>query len=250
MQSNARYQGAAVCGPRTLIIGDLHLCPSRPDITAAFARFVEHELENVEALYIVGDLFEFWIGDDDINAFTDQIAQIIQAATAKTQVYFSHGNRDFALGQRFSQRTGMILLPEIACVELYGHTTVILHGDSLCTDDVEYQKFRTLRNKPWFRFVTAAMPLKLRRYLSDRGRAKSKDRAQQDDYQIVDVTEQAVDSVMREYNASRMIHGHTHRPCIHQLDEGRERLVVGDWYSQESVLVLTQDGATLHRSAL
>ncbi|SHI08539.1 UDP-2,3-diacylglucosamine diphosphatase [Ferrimonas marina] len=250
MQSNASNAGAAQRGPRTLVIGDLHLCPSRPDITAAFARFLDEQLDGAEALYIVGDLFEFWIGDDDINPFTDEVAALLHRASQRLPIYFIHGNRDFALGQHYAARCGMTLLPEVAKLDLYGKPTVILHGDSLCTDDVEYQKFRRLRNRRWFRVVTAAMPLKLRRYLSDKGRAKSKQKAQQSDYKPVDVTAHAVADLMAQQHAVQMIHGHTHRPAIHDLDNGQQRLVVGDWYDQQSALIVTPEGAQLTSDAL
>ncbi|GAA5190961.1 UDP-2,3-diacylglucosamine diphosphatase [Ferrimonas gelatinilytica] len=242
--------GAVPSGSRVLVIGDLHLCPSRPDITQAFRRFVETQLAGCDALYIVGDLFEFWIGDDDHNAFTEEVATLLRSASDQTQVFFLHGNRDFAVGKRFAKRCGLTLLPEVARIDLFGTPAVILHGDSLCTDDVEYQKFRRLRCRPWFLPLTLALPLKVRRYLSDRGRAQSKQKATQADYKPVDVTAQAVEHLMAEQGVDVMIHGHTHRPAIHELDNQRRRLVVGDWYSQDSVLELTPQGATLHSQPL
>ncbi len=242
--------GAASAGSRILVIGDLHLCPQRPDITDAFRRFVETRLNDCDALYIVGDLFEFWIGDDDLTPFTKEVTALLRHASDQTRVFFIHGNRDFAVGKGFAQRCGLTLLPEVARIDLFGTPAVILHGDSLCTDDIEYQKFRRLRCRPWFLPLTLALPLKIRRYLSDRGRAQSKQKARQVDYRPVDVTAEAVDQLMAQEGVEVMIHGHTHRPAIHKLDEHRLRLVVGDWYSQDSVLELTPEGATLHSQPL
>ncbi|MBY5979907.1 UDP-2,3-diacylglucosamine diphosphatase [Ferrimonas balearica] len=243
-------QRAAVSGPRTLIIGDLHLSPTRPDITQAFLRFLDNELDGADALYIVGDLFEAWIGDDDVTDFTQSIAEQLKRASAKLPIYFCHGNRDFLLGPRFAQRCGMSLLPEPEVLELYGKTTLILHGDSLCTEDREYQKFRRLRNRPWFRLLVLSLPLSLRRGLARRARARSKMHTQMKDARIMDVSPKAVDSLMERYGARRLIHGHTHRPAIHDLPQQRQRLVVGDWYSQDSVLVITPNDATLESRAL
>ncbi|MBY5993775.1 UDP-2,3-diacylglucosamine diphosphatase [Ferrimonas balearica] len=238
-------QRAAQGGPRTLVIGDLHLSPGRPDITQAFTRFLDEELDGADALYIVGDLFEAWIGDDDVTPFSDQIAERLRRASTKLPIYFCHGNRDFLIGPRFARRCGMTLLPEPEVLELYGETTVILHGDSLCTEDREYQKFRRLRNRPWFRMMLLSLPLAMRRALARRARAKSRMHTQQKDERIMDVTPKAVDALMATHHASRLIHGHTHRPAIHPLPHQRHRLVVGDWYHQDSVLVITPGHAEL-----
>ncbi|MBY6186019.1 UDP-2,3-diacylglucosamine diphosphatase [Marinobacter hydrocarbonoclasticus] len=243
-------QRAAQGGPRTLIIGDLHLSPTRPDITQAFHRFLEKEIDGADALYIVGDLFEAWIGDDDLTEFSLSIAEKLHAASQRVPIYFCHGNRDFLLGPRFARRCGMTLLPEPEVLELYGETTLILHGDSLCTEDREYQKFRRLRNRPWFRMMVLSLPLALRRGLARRARARSKMSTQMKDARIMDVSPTAVEAMMDKYGARRLIHGHTHRPAIHDLPQQRQRMVVGDWYTQDSVLVVTPTDATLYSNAL
>lgn len=250
MKPDTLTQRAAQCGPRTLIIGDLHLSPNRPDITQAFARFLDNEIDGADALYIVGDLFEAWIGDDDLSDFTLDIADKLKRASERVPIYFCHGNRDFLLGPRFAQRCGMKLLPEPEVVALYGETTLILHGDSLCTEDREYQKFRRLRNRPWFRMLVLSLPLSLRQGLARRARARSKMQTQMKDARIMDVSPKAVEAIMEKYDASRLIHGHTHRPAIHDLPQRRQRLVVGDWYTQDSVLVVTPDESTLYSRAL
>ncbi len=250
MKPDTLTQRAARCGPRTLIIGDLHLSPNRPDITQAFSRFLNTEIDGADALYIVGDLFEAWIGDDDLSDFSTAIAAMLKRASERVPIFFCHGNRDFLLGPRFAQRCGMTLLPEPEVLELYGKTTLILHGDSLCTEDREYQKFRRLRNRPWFRVLVLSLPLSLRRGLARRARARSKMETQMKDASIMDVSPKAVDTLMEKYGACRLIHGHTHRPAIHDLPQCRQRLVVGDWYTQDSVLVITPDQSTLFSRAL
>ncbi|SDJ95119.1 UDP-2,3-diacylglucosamine hydrolase [Ferrimonas sediminum] len=243
-------QRVAASGPRTLFIGDLHLSAERPDITHAFARFLAKELPGADALYILGDLFEAWIGDDDLTEFNLEVASLLHQARQFAPIYYIHGNRDFLIGPDFAKRAGLVLLPEVDTLDLYGVPTVILHGDSLCTADTEYQKFRRLRNKPWFRLVLLSLPLKLRRALARRARAKSKVATSGKDQSIMDVTPRAVDRLMQQTQTHRMIHGHTHRPAVHQLNDERQRLVVGDWYQQDSVLLVTPEQCQLSSQAL
>ncbi|TKB49856.1 UDP-2,3-diacylglucosamine diphosphatase [Ferrimonas sediminicola] len=243
-------QRVAVGDPRTLFIGDLHLSADRPDITRAFARFLADEVPGADALYILGDLFEAWIGDDDLSPFNLEVAALLHQASAQAPIFYLHGNRDFLIGPDFAKRAGITLLPEVEILELYGIPTVILHGDSLCTADLEYQKFRRIRNRPWFRLLMLSLPLRLRRALARRARARSKAANASKEMAIMDVTPTAVDHLLNATHALRMIHGHTHRPAIHRLPDERQRVVVGDWYLQESVLLVTPDECKLSSQAL
>ncbi|WP_417347859.1 UDP-2,3-diacylglucosamine diphosphatase [Ferrimonas sp.] len=243
-------QRVAVGGPRTLFIGDLHLSAERPDITRAFARFLDTELPGADALYILGDLFEAWIGDDDLTPFNSEIAALLHQASAHAPIFYIHGNRDFLVGPDFAKRAGISLLPEVETLTLYGVPTVILHGDSLCTADLEYQKFRRLRNRPWFRLLMLSLPLRMRRALARRARARSKAANADKDMTIMDVTPSAVGHLLDQTQAQRMIHGHTHRPAIHPLPDNRQRVVVGDWYQQDSVLLVTPEECKLSSQAL
>ncbi len=236
-------------GSHTFFIGDLHLSAERPDILAAFQRFLaSSELQSADALYIVGDLFEAWVGDDDRSPFNEHVAQLLQQASRHLPIYFSHGNRDFLLGKRFAKRAGITLLPEIHHTRLYGRPTVILHGDLLCLEDLAYQSFRL--RWPWYRILSRILPLSTRRKMALNARAKSKARTAGLATEIMDVSTSAVEALLTTTHSTLMIHGHTHRPAIHQLEEGNQRAVVGDWYSQDSVLEITPAGLTLHTKPL
>ncbi|MGL4938679.1 UDP-2,3-diacylglucosamine diphosphatase [Shewanella sp.] len=230
---------------RTLFIGDLHLSADRLDITQAFIRFLDTELEDAEALYILGDLFEVWVGDDIASPFALELAQKLKQVSLKLPVYFIHGNRDFMLGQQFARKAGMHILPEIACINLYGTETVILHGDSLCTLDKAYQRFRKLRSLALARWLYGCLSQKRRQRIADNIRGKSQRGNQQKSLQIMDVEPDAVAALFAQTRTQQMIHGHTHRPAIHELAHGHKRIVVGDWYEQGSVLSVSHDGIKL-----
>lgn len=230
---------------RTLIIGDLHLSADRPDITSAFSHFLDTLPEDTQALYIVGDLFEVWVGDDIAEPFALDVAAHIKAVSEKLPVYFIHGNRDFMLGKQFAKLAGMQLLPEVYFTDLYGKQTVILHGDSLCTLDKAYQRFRRFRSVPLFRWFYSKLPKSKRLQIAADLRGKSKRDNKSKSYEIMDVEPSEVMALLDKSNATQMIHGHTHRPALHELNEGKTRLVVGDWYTQGSVLTLTEQGAEL-----
>ncbi|MCB1919969.1 MAG: UDP-2,3-diacylglucosamine diphosphatase [Candidatus Competibacteraceae bacterium] len=224
----------------TLFISDLHLEPIRPAITTLFLTFLEQRARQAEALYILGDLFEAWIGDDDDSELGQTVASGLRALTGSgVPVYFLHGNRDFLLGERFAAVSGLQLLPESMVIDLAGKQALLLHGDTLCTDDVEYQTFRAQVRDPAWRARTLALPLAQRRALAGQLRETSRQAIQQKAADITDVNRQEVDRVMREHRVERLIHGHTHRPAIHEwtLDGySMRRIVLGDWYAQGSVL--------------
>jgi UDP-2,3-diacylglucosamine hydrolase len=230
---------------KTIFVGDLHLSADRPDITQAFVYFLNHGLDNTEALYIIGDLFEVWMGDDIAEPFSVAISEAIRTVSNTLPVYFIHGNRDFMVGKQFCQRAGMQVLPEVYCIDLYGVNTVILHGDSLCTLDVAYQRFRRFRSLSVVRWVYARLPKKSRLNIAAKIRQKSVQGNQQKHDEIMDVDQKAVTALLASTGCQRMIHGHTHRPAIHQLTTQNQRVVVGDWYTQGSVLSVNDNGCEL-----
>ncbi|MDF2178074.1 UDP-2,3-diacylglucosamine diphosphatase [Aliiglaciecola sp. CAU 1673] len=238
----------------TLFIADLHLSADRPDITAAFMRFMRDKACSADALYVLGDLFEAWIGDDDHNPFTAEIKQAFKHLTdSGIPCYFIHGNRDFLIGKRFAKETGVQLLPEAQLIDLYGEPVLIMHGDSLCTRDLEYMAFRKKSRGWWWPRLMLALPLSKRRQIAENGRRKSQQNYQDKPQEIMDVTPSEVTRVMREYKVNTLIHGHTHRPDIHHFDlDGHpaKRVVLGDWYSQSSLLRVTPEGMNLEYGAL
>jgi len=219
----------------TLFISDLHLEESRPDITRAFLAFLQDRAVDAHTLYILGDFFEAWIGDDEHTPLQEQIAAALkQVSDGGTAVYVMHGNRDFLLGQDYCQRIGATLLGDPTVIDLYGTPTLLMHGDSLCTADVEYQKFRANMRNPKTQQMLLARPLKDRqlmaRQLRELSIAKNKGKTQA----IMDVTPEEVVRVMEQHDVPQLIHGHTHRPARHPLrvnDQPAERIVLGDWDS-------------------
>ena len=196
---------------KTIFVGDLHLSADRPDITQAFIA----------------------------------IAEAIKTVSNSIPVYFTHGNRDFMVGKQFCLRAGMKILPEVYCINLYGVNTVILHGDSLCTLDIAYQRFRRFRSLDIVRWVYSHLPKKTRLNIAAKIRQKSVQGNQQKHYEIMDVESSAVTALLASTGCQRMIHGHTHRPAIHQLTAQEQRVVVGDWYTQGSVLNVSENGCEL-----
>ncbi|NKF51786.1 UDP-2,3-diacylglucosamine diphosphatase [Shewanella sp. WXL01] len=234
----------------TVFIGDLHLSEDRHDISNAFIHFLQSGLDDVDSLYIIGDLFEVWVGDDIAPPFALDIARHIAAAAKKTPVYFIHGNRDFMLGKQYCKLADMQILPEVHKISLYGKPTVVLHGDSLCTLDKAYQRFRKFRSIGLFRWLYACLPKQKRLNIAANIRGKSVKDNQRKSYQIMDVEQSAVDALFANTDSVQMIHGHTHRPNIHTQADGNCRIVVGDWYDQGSVLVVDEAGAKLQNLPL
>lgn len=232
----------------TLLVSDLHLDPARPDITRLFVDFVEREARAADALYILGDLFESWVGDDDPSEAGGLVAGALRPLAASgVPVCFMHGNRDFLLGEGYAARAGMQLLADPSVVELYGRRVLLTHGDLLCTDDIEYQAIRAQTRNPAWQAQMLAQPLDARLAFAAQARAASQ--ARQGEMKsagtmetITDVAPATVDAFFHEYGVDTMIHGHTHRPAIHDLAEGHRRIVLGDWYEQGSVLRAHRDG--------
>ncbi|MEP5567012.1 MAG: UDP-2,3-diacylglucosamine diphosphatase [Halioglobus sp.] len=214
----------------TLFISDLHLDPARPAVTAALAEFlITHH--DCDALYILGDIFEAWVGDDDDAPIALEIADLFRSFTASGPALFLMvGNRDFLLGTTFCESAGAHLLQDPSVIDLYGTPTLLMHGDSLCTLDEEYMKFRAMARSEEWQAQMMTSSLEDRRALAAQLRTISKDAGSNKADDIMDVTPEEVDRVMSEANVTRMIHGHTHRPARHQVACG-ERIVLGDWES-------------------
>ncbi|WP_018973796.1 UDP-2,3-diacylglucosamine diphosphatase [Rudaea cellulosilytica] len=227
----------------TLLISDLHLDPQRPRIMDLFADLLAGEARRADALYILGDLFDSWIGDDDDAALATQVAQATRALRdSGVPIWFMHGNRDFLLGADYAARAGMSLLADPSVVELGGERVLLMHGDTLCTDDTEYLKFRALVRDPRWQAQFLAKPLAERRAFAAQARGESQKHTSAARPEIMDVNQEAVVAAMRAHGVRRLIHGHTHRPATHrfQLDgHAAERVVLGDWYEQDSVLRLS-----------
>ena len=233
----------------TLFIADLHLQTEEPAITAGFLRFLQGEARQADALYILGDLFEAWIGDDDPNPLHQQIASAIKAVVdAGVPCYFIHGNRDFLVGQRFARQSGMILLAEEERLDLYGREVLIMHGDTLCTDDPGYLAFRAKVHTPWIQRLFLALPLFIRHRIAARMRADSKAANSSKSMEIMDVNPQAVVDAMERHHVQWLIHGHTHRPAVHELQANGQpawRVVLGAWHSEGSMVKVTPDDVEL-----
>jgi len=224
----------------TLFISDLHLDETRPQIVDLFVRFLADEARKADALYILGDLLESWIGDDDDAPLATRIAHALRSLRdGGVPIYFMHGNRDFLLGAEYAKRAGMELLADPNIVELDGERTLLMHGDTLCTDDVEYQKFRGLVRNPAWQQQFLAKPLAERRAFAAQARGESRKQTAMKAAEIMDVNQGAVESAMRTHGVRRLIHGHTHRPATHRFDldgQAAERIVLGDWFEQSSAL--------------
>ncbi|MDQ3617220.1 MAG: UDP-2,3-diacylglucosamine diphosphatase [Pseudomonadota bacterium] len=236
----------------TLFISDLHLDAERPQITELFEHFVRDEAHSADALYILGDLFEAWVGDDDPSETGARVARSLRALNdAGVPLYFIRGNRDFLLGEDYARRAGMTVLPDPAVVMLYGQPTLLMHGDTLCTDDLAYQQFRAQTRHPQWQAQFLAQPLAARLAFAQQARAASK--AHQSGLQdqgtmetITDVAPTTVEDTFARYGIDTIIHGHTHRPAVHVLKAGNRecrRIVLGDWYEQGSVLRVDGNGA-------
>ena len=233
----------------TLFISDLHLEVDRPDIGQQFFAFLEAEAKDAEALYILGDLFDAWVGDDDPNPHFADVKQALRALVdSGVPVYFMHGNRDFMVGEDFAEETGVRILPDPIAIDLYGNHVLLSHGDALCTDDFEYQKIRAMTRNPEWQAVMRAKPLEERLLLARAAREESKARGQTIDMDIMDVNADAVKRTILDYSVDILLHGHTHRPDIHfvELDDRiAKRIVLGDWYDQGSVVRWDEDGPVL-----
>jgi len=239
----------------SLFIADLHLDDSRPQITDLFEHYLaDDDVRQADALYILGDLVEAWIGDDDDAELPGRIARATRAVReAGVPVYFMRGNRDFLLGQDYADRAGLTLLEDGVVHDLYGRPTLLMHGDTLCTDDVAYQAVRRQVRTPEWKANILAMPLEARRAFAAKARADSRAHTGSTMESIMDVNADAVAQAMRGAGVTRLIHGHTHRPAIHEFSldgQDAQRIVLGDWYEQGSVLRVAPEGIDLRGLSL
>lgn len=218
----------------TLFISDLHLHESRPQVTRAFFQFLQTQAIHAEALYILGDFFDVWIGDDDDTQLLQDVADELFALKNKgVTIFYLHGNRDFLLGNNYANKAGMTLIPDGTVINLYGTPTLLMHGDSLCTSDVSYQQFRKLvRSAPW-QDQFLAQSISARRAIAAQLREKSESMNSMKAEDIMDVSPAEVITQMEAAGVAQLIHGHTHRPARHQLvidGKAAERIVLGDWH--------------------
>lgn len=216
-----------------LFISDLHLQEKRPDITRAFLHFLQTRAIEAQALYILGDFFEAWIGDDGMYAFQHGIAQALNRLHQHgVPIYLMHGNRDFLIGQDFCREAGCELLPDPCVVDLDGERVLLSHGDRLCTGDRDYMRLRRWLRNPLSIALLRRLPLSWRQHIARRLRQSSRERTGLKAADIIDVTPSEVSRIMRHYDVRTLIHGHTHRPNTHcfQLDgQSAQRIVLGDW---------------------
>jgi len=230
---------------KSLFISDLHLSPDQPELIRLATDFVAQQV-NVDAFYIVGDIFNTWLGDDLVPTEFDPFIQALQNLHQQgSKIYLMVGNRDFMLGKDFARRVGGTLLEDPVMIDVYGHKILLMHGDSLCTDDVSYQRYRKVVRNRWLQKLFLAMPLTVRQGISDKIKAKSKQQKQNKQAQIMDVNPAAVRQVMQQYNANLLLHGHTHRPAIHTLQSlqniSNYRIVLGDWQPDASYIEITPE---------
>ena len=232
-----------------LFISDLHLSGERENITELFIDFLDQRASKADALYILGDLFEVWPGDDMIQPdYKESIVAMKQLADSGIPLFIMQGNRDFLMAEQFADVSGATLIEDPTVINLYGTPTLLMHGDTLCTDDVEYQKFRTMVRDPRWKADFFSKPNEERLAITTKYRKISKEETAKKTMNIMDVNQQTVEAEMLDKNIHQLIHGHTHRPTIHEFsvnNQEMKRIVLGDWFEQGSVLVCDETGCQL-----
>jgi UDP-2,3-diacylglucosamine hydrolase len=233
----------------TLFVSDLHLDAAYPEAARQFSELLRGEARTADSLYILGDLFEHWVGDDDLDTCRrDVCAELRSLCASGVPCFVMHGNRDFLLGREFAGATGCTLLPDPTVINLYGERILLTHGDALCTADHAYQQLRVQVRRPGWQRRFLRLPLHSRRALAGAARSGSQQHMQRAVPQIMDVTAAAVSDVMRACQVHRLIHGHTHRPAVHSLaidGDAATRVVLGAWYEQGSLLRVSPAGYAL-----
>jgi len=233
----------------TLFIADIHLGNEHPEISQRFVDFLQQQAVAAEALYILGDLFEVWIGDDALQPEHQAAIDALKALTdTGIPVFVMHGNRDFLLGQKFEQMTGCALISDPLMIDLHGTPTLLMHGDSLCTDDTEYMQMRQQLRSPQWQQQFLGASIEQRVQIAHQYRDESRNRSKNKSLEIMDVNPDAVITAMHEHGVTQMIHGHTHRPAVHDIEaagQTAKRIVLGDWYSQNSSLHCDETGCRL-----
>ncbi len=233
----------------TYFISDLHLCDQQPQITREFIQFCRNKACDAQALYVLGDFFEYWLGDDAININGDKTAQVVQKELALlskqgVKIYFMAGNRDFLLGEDYAKSCGMNIINEPAVIDLYGENVLLVHGDAECTEDIPYQQARSLFRDPQWQQQFLSMSIADRMVFAKKARQQSQQHTQNTAAEIMDVNPMAIDQLFTQHQVKTIIHGHTHRPAIHQTAE-QQRIVLGDWHHQSSYLVVDANSKQL-----
>ena len=225
---------------KTYFIADLHLSENGPHLLALFRQFMQEQAPEAEKLYILGDLFDFWIGDDEQSDLISEVQQLIRHLTEQgVPCYFQHGNRDFLIGKKFANACGLTLLPTYQVIDLYGRLTLLCHGDTLCVDDVKYQQYRKKVHQKWRQWLFLHLPLKVRLKIAEKIRAKSHQDKQLKSTEIMDVNAAFVQKILAQFHVTQMIHGHTHRQKHHEIPPHFHRIVLGDWGETSSLLEVT-----------
>ncbi len=234
-----------------LFISDLHLDSGAPETLKLFTDFLDGRAREAGSLYILGDLFEVWLGDDDDSDFNRSVIRALRAlADAGIELYFMHGNRDFLIGERFAAQAGCRLIDDPTPLTLFGRSMLLMHGDTLCTGDTQYQQYRKMVRSPAWQRQVLEKPLAQRRLLAEQIREQSMQDTQSKTYEIMDVEQQTVISTLQQYQVDYLVHGHTHRMNRHQVDyDDRQatRIVLGDWQTSPSYLLVSADEISLHR---
>jgi UDP-2,3-diacylglucosamine hydrolase len=238
----------------SLFISDIHLSPARPQVTRCFLAFLEQRATSAQSLYILGDLFDYWVGDDDCSAPRQQIIKSLkQLSNSGVEVFLLHGNRDFLIADQFAQQTGIRLLEDCTTINLYQHSVLLMHGDLLCTDDHQYQQFRQLsRTDEWQRKVMSK-PLWLRSSLARWYRIKSALHKNKQSVEIMDVNQQTILKYAQQYQSNILIHGHTHRPGYSETpaeNTAIQRYVLGEWQHSAILLSVTAQAFNLEEITL
>ena len=233
----------------TLFISDLHLEPGRPEIGEQFLAFLAGPARDADALYILGDLFEAWVGDDDPNPYyAGMKVALRELVDSGVPVFFMHGNRDFMIGSDFAAETGITLLDDPHLIELHGDKVLLSHGDAMCTDDVEYQQVRAMTRNPEWQAMMLQKSVEDRIAFAVQARQQSAANSAMKSDDIMDVNQDAVEATIREHGCDILLHGHTHRPAVHPLhvdERPVHRIVLGDWYEQGSMVEWDAGGPRL-----
>ena len=237
----------------TIFISDLHLDKDRPKVIRYFIDFLDNLESDIESLYILGDFVEYWVGDDDPGEGLEEVFSSIKKKSNSVSIYFMHGNRDFMISEKFCNHHGMKFLKDPTKIKLHGKKILLMHGDTLCIDDIEYQKFRTMVRSPLWQNEMLKKSLEERINLAKMLRAKSLSETGTKDEVIMDVNNDEVISQLKKHNVDMIIHGHTHRPNIHKIiSENKEckRIVLGDWYDKSFILRISDDEIIIDKSNL
>ena len=237
----------------TIFMSDLHLDKKRPEAIKFFINYMNHVSPSTKAIYILGDLVEYWVGDDDPADGLEDVFKIISTKSKEINIYFMHGNRDFLISENFCKKHGMKLLQDPTLINLYDKKVLLMHGDTLCTDDKQYQEYRALVRSHTWQSKMLIKTLSERLMIAQQLREKSLEATENKKEYIMDVNNGTVIEIMKEYDADILIHGHTHRPNVHKLQINQKdikRIVLGDWYDRSFILELSKDKITIDKQSL